>query len=308
MEWDFRHTQLTILGLALALLALVVGLVTWSWYSDRYVRPGETVLSVGDQKISLSYYTDRLRPWFIENAQSTLSPSLVEQALLVKLEDEALTLLIAEDRGITITDEDIDRAIAEELGVEQGGDGSAFDSLYRERLKTTGMSDGNYRRLTRASVANDRIKDQLKTELGETGEFVTLRTVVVDSEEKATAIRGRIAAGEDIGTIAQTESLDLDTRSLDGLMPAEPPLLLPESVRTAIDGKAEGEVFDPVQVENNWWVFKIEKRDPASPFSDVNKQQIADMEFDRILAEKRATTSIERDMSADDFRWAEEHS
>lgn len=308
MDWDLRHTQLAIIGFPLVLLVLVAGLLGWNWYSDRYVRPAETALRVGDQKVSLSYYSDRLRPWFLENASSTLSPSLLEQSLLVKLEDEALTLLIAEDRGITITDDDITNAIAEELGVKEGGDGSAFDNLYRERLKTTGMSDGNYRRLTRASVADQRIKDQLKAELGETGEFVTLRTVVVDSEEKAAAIQARIAAGEDIGTVAQTDSLDLTSRQLDGLMPGEPPALLPENVRTAIEGKGEGEVFGPVQVDANWWVFRIEKRDPASPYSDVNKQQLADLKFEEILKEKRATTSIEREMSADDFRWAEEHS
>lgn len=307
MDWDMRHTQLTILGLAGALLVFVVGLVAWGWYSDRYVRPNETVLTVGDSEVSLSYYTDRLRGWFEENGTSALSPSLLEQSLLVKLEDEELTLLIAEERGITITDEDVTNSIAEDLGVQSGGDGSAFDSLYRERLKSTGMSDGNYKRLARAQVADERIKEQIAADLGETGEFVTLRTIVLDSEEKATAVRARIAAGEDMGTIAQTESLDLNSRQLDGLMVPEPPALLPESVRTAVEGKGEGEIFDPVQVEQNWWVFKIEKRDPASPYSDVNKQQLADLEFDKLLRDKRAATTIERDMDAGDFRWAEEH-
>ncbi|MEX0781367.1 MAG: peptidylprolyl isomerase [Dehalococcoidia bacterium] len=308
MDWDLRHTQLTILGLAGALLVFVFGLAAWGWYSDRYVRPNETILTVGGQEVSLRYYSDRLLPWFQQNASTSLSPSLLEQSLLVKLEDEELTLLIAEDRGITITDEDVTNAIAADLGVPAGGDGSAYDSLYRDRLKATGMSDGNYRRLSRAQVANDRVMEQLTTALGETGEFVTLRTVVLDSEEKATAIRARIAAGEDMGTIAQTESLDLTSRQIDGLMVPDPPALLPDSIRTAIDGKGEGEIFDPVQVEDNWWVFKIEKREPASPYSDTNKQQLAGLEFDRILREKRLATTIERDLSADDIRWAEENS
>jgi hypothetical protein len=307
MDWDLRHTQLTILGLAGALLVFVAGLAAWNWYSDRYVRPNETILTVGDREVSLSYYADRLRGWIEENISSGLSASLLEQSLLVKLEDEELTLLMAEDRGITITEDDVTNSIAAELGVPAGGDGSAFDNLYRERLKSTGMSNGNYRRLARAQVANERIKEQLAADIGDTGEFVTLRTVVLDSEEKATEIRGRISAGEDMGTVAQTESLDLTSRQLDGLMVPEPATLLPENVRTAIEGKGEGEILDPVQVEDNWWVFKIEKRDPASPYSDVNKQQLTDIEFDRLLREKRSTTTIERDMGADDFRWAEEH-
>jgi hypothetical protein len=55
-------------------------------------------------------------------------------------------------------------------------------------------------------------------------------------------------------------------------------------------------------------VFKIEKRDPASPYSETNKTQLAGLDMDRLLAEKRAATSIHRDMDAGDFTWAEEHS
>jgi parvulin-like peptidyl-prolyl isomerase len=281
--------------------------VVWGQYTERYVRPNETVLTVGGEKVSLRYYTDRLRPWLEQNATSGASSALLEQSLLVKLEDEELIKLIAQDRGITITDDDITNAIAADLGVEVGGDGSAFDNLYRERLRTTDMSEGNYRRLVRAQVANDRVKAQLIADLGETGEFVTLRTIVLDSEEKATEIRAKIAAGEDMGTLAQTESLDLTSRQVDGLMVPDPPGLMPEAIRTAIEGKPEGEVLEPVQVENNWWVFRIEKREPASPYSEQNKDQLAEIELQRLLDEKRAQTTIDRSLDGDDIAWAEDH-
>jgi parvulin-like peptidyl-prolyl isomerase len=307
MNWDLRHTQLAILGAVGTLAVLVFGLFVWNWYNDRYVRPNETVLTVAGSDVSLRYYADRLRPWFEQNLNSGTPSSLLEQSLLVKLEDEELMLLIAQDRGITITDDDITSAIAEDLGVPVGGDGSPFDNLYRERLKAVDMSEGNYRRLVRAQVANDRVKDQIIAAIGDTGEFVTLRTIVLDSEEKATEVRAKIAAGEDMGTLAQTESLDLTSRQLDGLMVPDPPGLMPESIRNAIEGKPEGEIFDPVQVGDNWWVFKIEKREPASPYTKANKSQLADLELDGLLDEKRTATTIERSLDGDDIAWAEEH-
>lgn len=309
MNWDLRHTQLAILGSVVALGVLVFGLFVWNWYNDRYVRPNETILTVAGADVSLRYYTDRLRPWLEANAASGTPSSLLEQSLLVKLEDEELMLLIAQDRGITITDEDVTNAIAEDLGVPVGGDGSQFDNLYRQRLKAVAMSEGNYRRLVKAQVANDRVKAQVTTDIGDTGEFVTLRTIVLSSQEKADEIRAKIAAGEDMGTLAQTESLDLTSRQLDGLMVPDPPGLMPEAVRTAIDGKAEGELLEPVQVQNNWWVFKIEKREPASPYSDNNKSQLANLELVRLLDAKRTATQaeIQRSLGADDIRWAEEH-
>jgi parvulin-like peptidyl-prolyl isomerase len=264
-------------------------------------------VTVAGQEVSLRYYSDRLRSFAQENANSGLGLDLLEQSLLTKLEDEELTLLIAGERGITITDEDIEAAIAEDLGVEVGGDGSSFDNLYRERLKSTGMSDGNYRRLVRAQVADERIKEQLAADVGDTGELVTLRTVVLNSEETAKAIRTRIAEGEDIGTLAQTESLDLTSRQSDGIMAAEPAALLPEGVRNAIADRPEGEVLDPVQVDQTWWVFKIEKRDPAATLTDTQKQQLIQIEFDRLLSAKRTATEIERSLDAEDLEWAEDH-
>ncbi len=304
---DERSVRWAILGGASLLAVLVIGILLVNFYRGRWVRPNEAVLSIDGQEVTLKYYADRLLPFLQENASSGLSAALLEQSLLTKLEDETLTELMAKDRGITISDDDLDAAIAEDLGVPVGGDGSAFDNLYRQRLKEVGMSDGNYRRLIRAGVADKRIKAELTRDVGESSALVTLRTVVLNSEESAKTIRARIANGEDMGTLAQTESLDLTSRQSDGVMQPEPVTLLPESLRTAIDGKGEGAVLDPVQVDRNWWVLKVEKRDPAGVLSDAQKTQLVQVEFDRLLAEKRKNASIDRNLDAGDIRWAEDH-
>lgn len=304
---DERSARWAILGSASLLLVLVFGILTVNFYRGRWVRPNEVVLSVEGQDVKLRYYADRLLPFLQENISGGLSQSLLEQSLLTKLEDEQLTELMAKDRGISISDGDINAAVAADLGVPVGGDGSAFDNLYRERLKTVGMSDGNYRRLIRADVADTRVKEQLTKDLGETSEMITLRSVVLNSEEKAKEIQARINGGEDLGTLAQAESLDLTSRQVDGVMQPEPAKLLPESLRTATEGKAEGTLLGPVQVGSNWWVFKVEKRDPAAVLTDVQKAQLVQLEFDRLLGEKRKGVKIERHLDAGDIRWARDH-
>lgn len=307
LAWDESSVRWAILGSASLLLVLVFGILAVNLYRGRWVRPNEVVLSVDGHDVKLRYYSDRLLPFLQQNASSGLSQSLLEQSLLTKLEDEQLTELMAADRGITISDDDIDAAIAEELGVPVGGDGSAFDNLYRQRLKAVAMSDGNYRRLVRADVADARVKEQLKNDLGETSEMITLRSVVLNSEERAKEIQARINAGEDLGTLAQAESLDLTSRQVDGVMQPEPAKLLPESIRTAVEGKAEGTLLGPIQVDTNWWVFRVEKRDPAAVLTDAQKTQLVQLEFDRLLAEKRAAVRIERNLDAGDVRWARDH-
>jgi parvulin-like peptidyl-prolyl isomerase len=289
-----------------ALLVLVVGVFAWRQYDERYAKPNEVVLSVADSDVKLSYYADRLASFVQANQSSGLSLALLEQSLLTKLEEEELTIQLAQDRGISINDDDISQSIAAELGVPVGGDGSAYDNLYRQRLKATNMSSANYRRMVKAQVADKRIREQLANDVGKTGEMITLRTVVLDTEDKAKAILDRVNRAK-TWAIAQTESLDLTSRQSDGIMQPEPTALLPEALQTAIEGKSEGQIGDVVQIANNWWVFKLEKRDSAGTYADAQQQQLADQKFTDLIAQKRASTTIDKSLDPSDIDWAVSH-
>lgn len=306
MTFTERHGRLAIIGVAALLLLAIIGAFAYKIYEDKVARPHETVLTVGNTKYSLGYYRDRLTQFAQANANANSTLALVEQDLLNKLQDEALTVQLAKDQGITVAPDDITKSIADSLGVPVGGDGSAFDTLYRQRLKTLHISDDNFRKLTEAQVANDKLLAKYKADLGTKGDQYVLRTVVLTAQDKATAILGRAQGGEDLGTIAQKESQDLEGRGKDGLMDPEPLGLLPDSVQKAVAGKKVGDLLGPIQVDTNWWVFRIEKLEPTD-YSDAQKSQLAQQQLDKALAEKRANTKIETDLSASDITWAEKN-
>ncbi|MBI2767130.1 MAG: peptidylprolyl isomerase [Chloroflexi bacterium] len=306
ISWTERVTRLTVVGAAIAVLLVVVGVYGYQLYDQQIARPRSTVLAVGGQTFSLRYYTQRLGPFLQAQNSNTTTPALSEAALLGKLEEEALTVLVAKDNGISLSRDDVTKAIADELGVPVGGARSPFDSLYRDKLKTTKMSDASYRKLTEASTANTRLLQKLKTDLGDSGEQVTLRTVLTQSKESADAVLARIQAGEDMGTIAQTESADLDSRQQDGLLPVESPDLEPDAIKAALVGKNPGDVFGPVQVQNNWWVVRLEKRETAT-YSDTQKTQLAQQKLDNLVKEKRGQVKVQRSLDAGDIKWAEGH-
>lgn len=306
ITWTERHLRLAIIGFSGGLLFIVLALLGNRCYEDRIGRPNSVVLAVGGQEYTLSYYADRLVQFLQAQSGTGVSAALAEQALLSKIEEEALTLEVAKDRGITISDDDVTQGIAKALGVPVGGSGSSFDTLYRQRLKTLKMSDGNYRSLTRAEVANDRLLDSFKLEVGGTGEMVTLRTILASSKESADAIVGRLKANEDFGTIAQTESADLESRQRDGLMQPEPPLLFPKEVRAVIEGKPAGlDVLGPIELQGRFWVFRLEKRDPSGEYSEVQKSQLAQSRLDDAISASRSSVKITRSLDDSDITWAE---
>ena len=297
--------RLLILGVAVLLLVIVAGAFAYRIYANNVLRPNNVVLTVGEDKVKLSYYTDRLYEFALANAQ--VSVPLLQSSLLAKLEEESLTVQLAGDRGIELSDEAVTQAIADKLGVPVGGNGSPFDSRYRAELKRVGMSDGNYRRLSRAELANSKLREQIALDVGDTGEMVTLRAVASISEAESNAVLERIKGGADMGTIAQTESLDLGSRATDGVQSAAPPLLFPDELQAALEGKADKEVFGPVEIGTQWWVFSVESRDPEGVYSEAQKTTLADVKFEEALDAKRATLTITRSLSASDANWAREH-
>jgi parvulin-like peptidyl-prolyl isomerase len=309
IAWGEEHLRLGILAGAGALLLLVLGMLGYGWYDNHIATPNKVVLTVGSDQFKLNYYADRLYQFVQANQTSGDSVTLLEQQLLTNLEDEALTIQLAQERGVNLSDDEITKQIASELGVPVGGPGSSFDTLYRQRLKTTKMSDANYRRLAEATLAKARLLDQVTNEVGDTGDMLSIRAVVSNSKDNGDAVLTRVKNGEDLGGVAQSDSTDLQSRQNDGLMLPEPPALLPDNIRTAIEGKQAGsDLFGPIQVQTDWWVFRVDKRDPTGQYSDAQKSQLAQAKLDETIKAKRASTRIVRKLSASDVVWAEKHS
>jgi len=303
ISWTEARLRSLIIGVAGVMLVAVIAAFAYRLYDQQVLRPQQVVLQVDGEKVRLNYYADRLLPWVQENSSSGISTSVLEDQLLGKLEEESLTLLVAQDRGITVSEDDINQGIAQTLGVT-GASGSSFDTLYRQKRDELKMSDANYRRMVKASVAHDRVMAQLREGLGAEGEQFELRTVVVESKEKGDDVLKRIQGGADIGSIAQTESNDLQTRQQDGIMPPEPLSLLPDNVQAAVQGKGQGDVIGPIEVAGNWWVFRIERKTNIA-YTDAQKDQLAQQQLDKLIAEKRQQVKIQRSLDASDVRWAE---
>ncbi len=299
-----RLGQIAVIGTAVVALLVVLGFFAYQWYDENVAHPGKVILSVAEEDFTLSYYADRLAPFATANQHTDLG--IAAQALMVKLEEEAVTITAAAQRGIDVSDDDVNQAIATTLGVPFGGQGSAFDLRYRGELRTVGMSDSHYRQLTAALDAARRLREALRAEIGEAGEILLLRVVATNTIEEALAVRTRIEGGEDMGTIAQTESIHLPSRQEDGLLLA-PPTLLDEVLQQALVGVEITELAGPIQVANGFWVIRPERTDPEGTYSPQQLDQLLQLRFAEVLAEVREQITVERDFTSDDIDWAVAH-
>jgi parvulin-like peptidyl-prolyl isomerase len=288
--------------LGTALLVGIIFTLLASVYHNRWGHSRETVVSVGDQHFSLGYYADRLEQVALANPSESLG--ITEQTLLRKLEEEGITIILAREKGVDLSRPAINAAIAEKLGVPLGGNGSPYDTALRARIASLKTTEGYFRLLTTAETADKKLAELLKGEVGDTGEGTTLRIVAVASKEIADVMLGRIQAGEDMGTIAQTESSHLQSKSQDGLLDPLPTSLLSTPIADAIAGKGTGELIGPVEVSGQWWLIRVEKRDPALVYNQEQKTQLADKKVTEAITAKRSSVKIKRDIDSGDIAWA----
>lgn len=297
--------RLGLFGLALVLLLIVVGMFGWFWYRDNYVRPDKVILRVDHREVNLRYYADRLYQFAVANPNAG---STIGQQLLNKLEEEELTVILAEREGIDLGEAAVDRFIGLELAGEGATEpltGDAYTSALRTTLRTTGYSRSVYERLSRAALANQQLLARFREEAGTTGETLDYRVVVVGTEEQAKAVLDRVNAGESIGTVAQELSLDLESRQNDGLLEDRVAGLLREEVAAAFDGKAAGDLAGPFQVGDQWWVARIEERTPDAELTEADQQSLALVRLTESLEALKPEVARERDLSSDDYDWAQ---
>ena len=320
VPWNDRTRRLGILGAAGLLLAVVIGIFAYNIYEERIGRPNTVILSVEGEDFTLRYYADRLGGFLKANNATSSTIQLLEEDLLNKLEREAVGVKLAAEKNVPLGNEDILNFIASQFGVQRGASGSSFDTLYRAQLRAQAVSDGTFKRLKTAELAESKLQDSIRTEIGDKGDQYVLRSVLAASKaaipDTATTkgvigaddILKRLQAGEDFGSIAQKESLDLASRQQDGLMLPEPIELLPAAIQAALKDKKIGELLGPVQVQDKWWVFKIERVEPVD-YSANQKTDLGKIRLDALINQTRSTLraagKIKSSLSASDITWAQ---
>ncbi|MEX2080925.1 MAG: peptidylprolyl isomerase [Dehalococcoidia bacterium] len=292
-----------ILGGVALIVVVALGLFGYRWYQANFVRPEKVVLHVGTTEVKLEYYADRLYQFLVANPSTSTSTG--SQALLRELEAEELNSQYAQAQGVDLSASAVTAFMAEEFGADLNSTG--FESSYRAALRRTGWSDSTYRREAAARMANAELLELLEVEVGDTGELLDFRAVVVADEESAQDVFDRVEGGEDLGLIAQVESLDLTSRQNDGLIENQTTETLQDELALVLGDAAEGALLGPVQAGNNWWVLRVEGRDPEGEYTDAQKAQIARARLAIALEEFRATILVRQDFTGSDYDWALQH-
>jgi parvulin-like peptidyl-prolyl isomerase len=283
---------------------LAIGLLLLPLAARAHVTE-KIVAVVGNDIILQSEMEERAKPYLGE-AEREADPKIKEKKrqtilreVLERMIDEQLILQQAGDLKVTVTQDDIDKAVED---IKQQNHINQEQLV--EALKEQGMSLASYRQdlkrqitrikvisiavRSRVSISDDDIKTYYEQNVKSTGVdrkvhashiFVTIpdgATVQQVEEKRAFAAQlvQKARAGEDFAKLAREHSEDAATRKEGGDLGWFGRGALPSAVEEIVFNMEPGEVRGPIRAERGFHVLKLvdKKDEQVRPLAEVKEQ------------------------------------
>jgi len=349
-----------------AVLLLVLGILGFGYYEMKFLKPASPVAVVNGvplrtdeyqkmvifQRFTLDQYhrnlegqlsqldnSDETEAWIANLFQQELAQielqraQIPSQALEMMIEDE-LIRQGAQERGITVTEEEIDRAIEESYGYQREPvtptitatepitptptitatepttptptlppiTKEEFERLYQQSLAAlakVGISEGFYRDTIQRGSLRSKMWEVIGREVPTREEQVHVRRIVLETKEEAEAARERLVAEEDFATLAQELSIDEATKENGGDVGwmAFDERDIPFS--TMAFQLAVGEISQVIETARGYEILKLEEKDENRELDPATLERRKNAAFSRWLNDLEAKATIER-------HWSEE--
>jgi parvulin-like peptidyl-prolyl isomerase len=289
-----------ILFIIIILLAVVASaaLLLYSLYPDyppQEVQPEEKLVAmVNEEPITVGDFVERYRQFTRRaNVPLTESPSStlqLKRGFLNKLIETRLLLQEAEVRGLTVTDEELDREI--NLLKEDYPKDTLNEALEKIGMKLEEWKEEHKEKLLIDKLIQREIDSVIHVSDDEIQSFyesnrkefqqplqVRARQIVVATEEEASALRSRILNVEDFEEIARLHSLSPDAEN-GGDLGIFSKGQMPEEFDEIVFRYQEATVSKVVHSPYGFHIFKVEERfSPRTLKLEEVREQIASRIF-----------------------------
>ncbi|MBI2866471.1 MAG: peptidyl-prolyl cis-trans isomerase [Chloroflexi bacterium] len=318
-----RRRTITILGLAVIFLVLAIPL--FGYYQTIIAPRRALVVRVYDTKFSMGHYVKLLR------AQAAFSPTQLNLStapfeLLQIMEDGELLFYGAPRLGVTVTREEIDRAIRNNMlpPLQEGEDPNSpqrereFQENYRQYLNATKLSEADQRALVERDLLQGKVREILGQRVPAVAEQVHLQALLVANQDTAQKALERLNQGEALAALTEeltplqqpgeaTPTDPLGIREKKGDLGWVPRRIFPQwdEVLFALE---PGVWSDPVPTLEGFYLLQVVEKDPARAIDEENREVLKDIALeDWLLEERRIALEAEemvRSFGSDKYEWA----
>ncbi|MCH7809995.1 MAG: peptidylprolyl isomerase [Chloroflexi bacterium] len=281
-------------GIVLLVFASL-GVIGWAYLAD-YIgdqqRPGSLGLRVAEQELTVSDYTKRA----VLKAEelSSVSASIVIPVLSQDLIEEMILLQFADEQSVTATDDEIQEDIATRLGIAV--DDSNFDARLQEELARNGLTEEQFRDISRAKILGTKVTAGFQADIPDTLPSVNYREIQVEDQEAADGLLAQLSEGAEFGSLAAEHSLDQTSGQAGGEKGWAAEGVLDEDAEAVLFALEPGEVTTFVGPNSSFFVYEVTEKSNARAVSIDNSIRLGVLAYSEWLAAKALDINIENEM------------
>jgi len=286
---------------ALRTFTAALGLVLLAWPAATQARVVEKIAAlVGDDLILQSEVEDRAAPLLADIA-SIANPSereartnAIRREVLERLIDDQLLSQQATELKLTVSNDEIDRAIGQIKRDYSLDDAQLKDELRKQGLSMTAYRANTKREILKYRVLNiavgskinvgdsevqsyyDRHMKSANIQVRASHIFIAIpedadNATVLEREKLAKSLLARAQGGEDFAKLAREYSEDAGTRAEGGDLGFIGRDILPKPMEELVFSMRVGDIRGPVRADRGFHVIKlVDKRaKDAKPFAEV---------------------------------------
>ena len=278
-----------------------LSLAAFGWPSAAQARVVEKIAAlVGDDLILQSEVEDRAAPLLADvaaianPAERDARTNAIRREVLERLIDDQLLAQQATELKLTVSNDEIDRAV-EQIKHDYGLD----DAQLKDELRKQGMTMPAYRMNTKREILKYRVLNIAvgsKINVGDSEVqsyydrhmkaaniqvrashiFIAIpedadNAALLDREKLAKSLLARVQSGEDFAKLAREYSQDAGTRAEGGDLGFIGRDILPKPLEELVFSMKVGDVKGPVRADRGFHIIKlVDKRaKDAKPFAEV---------------------------------------
>ncbi len=210
----------------------------------------------------------------------------MREELLDQMIDQEIINQAAAKEGVTVTNEDIDKQIADT--VLQAGGQDKLDAWY----VTSGFTKEEYRQAVREQLTGDKLFNKVTAGIPATADQVHARHIMLATKEAADAVVARLKKGEDFAALAAELSLDEGSKAEGGDLGFFPKGFMIPEFENAAFALEPGKFSDPVETQYGFHVILVVERDPQHPLDQQMLHANQQEEFSKWLQAQKTAAKI----------------
>ncbi|MHB1325763.1 MAG: peptidyl-prolyl cis-trans isomerase [Thermoleophilia bacterium] len=306
------------------IIILVMACLTVSSCGDL---PSNAAATVNGKVISKDDVAERIRigaginPGKVPTDPNSEDYKNFQRDITEQLVAEEMERQEAEKRGVTVTADEVDAKV--DLVVEDQYLGSL--QKMQEDFAKRGITENDLRNEILRQLLHQKILDTLRAEVPVNEEEVRaqyeasrssyiypekrqVRQIVTADEASALAAANKVAAGDEMASVAQQVTIDNKTKTSGGMVGLVTQASLPREVGDVAFSLALNQLSMPFKSSLGWYIIKVELITPASNRTyDQVKDDLIKFAGNQKLAE-RYKTYVEEVQAAYDVEYADDYS